>query len=97
MTYEVVANVHYGYVGRAAGFTEKRLLGGASEAQVSEARGETKDDPRDVQAIRKGFQLFNAGSAKGLNKSDLDANYYDKLPAGDGDPKGCAPCKRSIT
>jgi hypothetical protein len=96
MTYEVAANIHFGYVGRAAGFTEEHLLGGASEAQVSEGRGETKDDPRDVQAIKKGFELFNAGSPKGLNKSGLDANYYQNLPAGDGDPAGCEPCSTKL-
>jgi len=96
MTYEVGANIHFGYVGRAAGFTENRLLSGASGAQVSEGRGETKDDPRDVQAIRKGFALFNAGSPTGLNKSGLEANYYQNLPAGDGDPKGCEPCSTKL-
>jgi hypothetical protein len=96
MTYEAAANIHFGYVGRAAGFTEERLLSGASDAQVSEGRGETKDDPRDVEAIKKGFELFNAGSPNGLNKSGLKANYYQNLPAGDGDPKGCEPCPTKI-
>lgn len=97
MTYEVVANIHYAYVGRAAGFTESRLLGGAADAQVSEDRGETADDPRDVQAIKKGFALFDAGSPSGLTKSGLEANYYQNVPAGDGDPAGCEPCSTKLT
>ncbi|MFP5248188.1 MAG: polymorphic toxin type 44 domain-containing protein, partial [Thermoanaerobaculia bacterium] len=96
MTYEVPANVHYGYVGRVAGFTENRLLKGASDAQVSEGRGEKTDDPRDVQSIKKGFALFNAGSPDGLSKSGLGANHYDKLPAGDGDPAGCEACTTKL-
>jgi hypothetical protein len=97
MTYEAAANIHYGYVGRAAGFSEKRLLKGASDAQASEGRGETADDPRDVQAIKKGFELFDAGSPAGLSKSDLEQNYYQKLPKGDGDPAGCKPCEVKLT
>ena len=97
MTFEVAANIHFGYVGRPAGFTEEWLLGGAAGAQASEARGETADDPRDVQAIRKGFELFNAGSPNGLTKDGLDANYYQNLPPGDGDPAGCDPCPTQLT
>jgi hypothetical protein len=97
MTYEAAANIHYGYVGRAAGFSEKRLLKGASDAQASEGRGETADDPRDVQAIKKGFELFDAGSPAGLSKSGLERNYYQKLPKGDGDPAGCKPCEVKLT
>jgi hypothetical protein len=96
MTYEAPANIHFGYVGRAAGFTENNLLFGASGAQITEGRGETKDDPRDVQAIKKGFELFNAGSPKQLSKSGLEANYYEKLPAKDGDPAGCLPCSLEL-
>ncbi len=96
MTYEVAANIHFAFVGRHAGFSEERLLSGASDAQVAEARGETEDDPRDVAAIRKGFELFNAGSARGLSSSGLRSNYYENLPEGDGDPAGCDPCTTSL-
>ncbi len=96
MTYEVAANIHFGYIGRWAGFTENRLLSGASRAQASEGRGETTDDPRDVQAIRKGFELFNARSPAGLTRAGLESNYYHRLPAGDGDPAGCGACTTSL-
>ena len=35
-SYEVVANIHFGYVGRAAGFTELELLGGAGVFQLKD-------------------------------------------------------------
>jgi hypothetical protein len=96
MSYEAPANIHYGYVGRAAGFPEGFLLGGAALAQFLEFRGETKDADWDVEAIKYGINLFNAGSPSGLNKTGLKANYYENLPAGDGDPAGCEPCATTI-
>lgn len=96
MNYEAPANIHFGYLGRAAGFSEGFLLGGAAFAQFLEFRGETKDADWDVEAIRKGIDLFNAGSPNGLNKSGLEANYYENLPAGDGDAAGCEPCPTKI-
>jgi len=35
-SYEVVANIHYGYVGKAAGFTDIELLAGAGMAQLKD-------------------------------------------------------------
>ena len=35
-SYETVANIHYGYVGMAAGFMDVELLGGAGAAQVKD-------------------------------------------------------------
>lgn len=96
MSYEAPANIHFGYVGRAAGFPEGLLLGAATIAQVLEFRWETKDADWDVEAIKYGFSLFNAGSPNGLNKSGLKANYYENLPTGDGDPAGCEPCPTTI-
>ncbi|MEE9356641.1 MAG: DUF4157 domain-containing protein [Methylococcaceae bacterium] len=96
MTFEVAANIHFGYVGRAAGFSGDVLLDGASIAQILEFRGETKDDIRDVQAIKKGFDLFNTGSPNGLNNTGLEKNYYDQLPSRDGDPDGCEPCSKKL-
>jgi hypothetical protein len=97
MTFEVAANIHFGFVGRAAGFSESLLLRGAGIAQIAEFRGESRDDSRDVQAIEKGFHLFNTGSPNGLDKSGLERNYYDQLPVGDGDPDGCLPCSKKLS
>ena len=96
MSYEAPANIHFGYIGRAAGFSEAVLLRFAGLAQVVEFRGETKDDVRDVQAIRKGFALFNAGSPSALDATNLDLNYYENLGPNEGDPAGCEPCSKKI-
>jgi Domain of unknown function (DUF4157)/Bacterial toxin 44 len=92
MTYEAVANIHYGYVGRMAGFSESRLLSGASGAQAGEGRGETTDAPNDVEAIQVGFSLFDQRDPSAFTAADLPANHYDNLPEGDGDTAGCEPC-----
>lgn len=97
MTYEAPANIHFGYIGRHAGFSERTLLTGAALAQIGEARGETKDDPRDVQAIKKGFQLFNSGDPSGLTSAGLDQNYFENLGSKDGDPVGCEPCVSKLS
>ena len=92
MTYEAAANIHYGFVGRMAGFSESRLLSGAADAQKGEGRGETADDPRDVEAIKVGFKLFNKRDPNAFTAAELTANHYKNLPKGDGDPEGCVPC-----
>lgn len=97
MTYEAPANIHYGYVGRMAGFSESRLLSGAADAQTREGRGEIADDPRDVEAIKVGFSLFNQGNPSAFSAVDLTANHYKKLPKGDGDPEGCDACSAAYS
>ena len=89
MTYEVAANIHYGYVGRKAGFPEWFLLLGGDVAQTGEG---TSDDPRDVQAIKVGFKLYDEENPSGFSASELIANHYNNLPEGSGDPEGCTPC-----
>lgn len=88
MTYEAAANIHFGYVGRMARFSESRLLSGAADAQ----KGGTGDDPRDVQAIKVGFKLFKQKDPTAFTAADLTANHYKNLPKGDGDAKGCEVC-----
>jgi len=77
--YEAVANVHYGYVGRAAGFTSLELKAGAGAAQYQEyrnaewyrekiAEGEIGwhtyyDEPEDQAGIRIGLDLYNEGTS----------------------------------
>jgi len=75
--YEAVANIHYGYVGRAAGFTDFELKAGAGAAQYLEhrnaewyreriAEGEVGwhtyyDEPEDQAGIQIGLDLYNGG------------------------------------
>lgn len=70
--YDVWSNIHYGYVGRAAGFSAETLLTGASLEQLrqnlSDFRLPTRqpdtptlqsfDDPRDRKAIQIGIDLY---------------------------------------
>jgi len=92
MTFEAPANIHYGFIGRHAGFSEQTRLTGAGLAQFAELRGEWGDDSKDRQAIRKGFELFDASTPSALDATGLEQNYYENLPAGEGDPNGCEPC-----
>ncbi len=71
--YEVWSNIHYGYVGRAAGFSDATLLDGAGLEQVgsdlarlnapSKSSGVSGlrawDDPHDRAAISMGIDLFH--------------------------------------
>ena len=73
--YEAIANIHYGYVGRAAGFTNFELKAGAGAAQYQEHRnaewyrermaaGEVGwhtyyDEQEDQAGIQIGLDLYN--------------------------------------
>jgi hypothetical protein len=62
--YDLWSNMHYGYVGLAAGFTEVELRGGAAVASVQGnglrfliSQG-SLDDIRDTAAIEIGMELW---------------------------------------
>lgn len=57
--YDIWSNIHYGYVGRAAGFTEGKLKEGASTQQQVDSG--TEDDSADVESIAAGFALYQSG------------------------------------
>ena len=54
--YDIYSNMHYGYVGHAAGFTIDELKSGANIQQMFD-HGE-KDDTSDVDAIVEGFNMY---------------------------------------
>lgn len=71
--YDIHSNVHYGYVGSAAGFSESALLDGAGLAQLATYARQRRwpnlpsmvsagprgiDDPMDQAAIRIGISLY---------------------------------------
>jgi hypothetical protein len=72
--YDVWSNLHYGYVGTAAGFSESALLDGAGGEQIASdlLRGHAPkntsgvtglrawDDPYDRAAITLGIKLYRA-------------------------------------
>lgn len=82
--YDVWSNIHYGYVGRAAGFSETQLLDGAGVEQfwsevlkgerpvrsVSIAGPRAWDHPEDRAGIRIGMRLY-AWSPAGVTAQQL--------------------------
>jgi hypothetical protein len=52
--YDLWSNLHYGYVGREAGFTEVELRAGANAADLI---GQDRTDPGDDVAVRIGTEL----------------------------------------
>jgi hypothetical protein len=62
--YSVPGNIHYGYVGRAAGFTAVELHAGATYAQQTDPENVPwqnawhGDQPGDFRAIEMGIQLY---------------------------------------
>jgi hypothetical protein len=73
--YDIWSNLHYGYVGAAAGFSESKLLDGAGMEQIGSTLARFRppqqrpgvqgmrswDDESDQAAIQKGIQLFKQG------------------------------------
>lgn len=53
--YDIWSNIHYGYVGKAAGFTDSELQSGAALNDYLKRN----NDQEDVSAIRLGIQLWN--------------------------------------
>ncbi|GHD42292.1 hypothetical protein GCM10017083_07150 [Thalassobaculum fulvum] len=51
-------NLHYGYIGKAAGFTEFELIAGAIWQAIRDTDA-WWDDPKDQAAIRLGFALWD--------------------------------------
>jgi hypothetical protein len=91
--FDIWSNIHYGFVGKHAGFSEVELLNGAGYAQIGDNNKSLKswdtwkeyfknrtmdigdadfmggfDDPKDQQAIKIGFGLYDA------HKDDLTAD-----------------------
>ncbi|MFB7225564.1 polymorphic toxin type 44 domain-containing protein [Streptomyces sp. NPDC056227] len=54
--YDAWSNIHYGFLGRAAGFTGKQLHAGA-EADLGAATGKT--DPGDVITVQAGIDMYD--------------------------------------
>ncbi|EEM86589.1 hypothetical protein BK749_08255 [Bacillus thuringiensis serovar vazensis] len=67
LTGEDLGNFHFGYVGKAIGFTDFELKGGAGFYQVLSDTSEWAyyqtffDDPRDQEMIQLGIDYYNKG------------------------------------
>ena len=74
--YDVVANIHFGYVGRAAGFTSLELHLGAGWVQSQDSPGTGKwytlgDEPGDYWAVDMGIYIY-----KFVKPERLDAFWF---------------------
>ncbi|MBJ8099710.1 hypothetical protein JDS98_16650 [Bacillus cereus group sp. N11] len=67
LTGEDLGNFHFGYVGKAIGFTDFELKGGAGFYQILSGTAEWVyyqtyfDDPRDQEMIQVGIDYYNKG------------------------------------
>lgn len=71
--YDIWSNIHYGYVGLAAGFSETELVDSAS-AENSISTPGVPEPPSDTAAIRIGFELFKGT----LSVYELLRQLYEK-------------------
>ncbi len=90
--YDVWSNIHCGYVGRAAGFSEGQLLDGAGVEQfwsdvfrgtrptrsVSVAGPRRWDDPKDRAGIQIGIELYHNNPVHISTQQVLDAVLANK-------------------
>ena len=93
--YDVIANIHFGYIGRAAGFTGLELHVGTGQAQSKDTPGTgvwyaLGDDPLDYNAVQMGIDLFNWAKPTELRISTFRAmlglNYFNILAQGTRPP-----------
>jgi hypothetical protein len=59
--YDIWSNIHYGYVGRAAGFTEKQLVDAAKTENLGSNSG-TSEPASDTLSIQLGSALYTKGN-----------------------------------
>lgn len=73
--YDMWSNVHYGYVGRAAGFDSKTLIEGAS---VADPLLVGQDDPGDHMTMQAGVDLFDKHGLD-LTREQFHASVVDMI------------------
>ncbi len=84
---EYIGNMHYGFVGRGAGFSRNLLSSAAGAYQIYSGTSSIKwyksyfDDPSDQAAITKGMNYFRDGlpkttSSKSLTLSDVSDSEF---------------------
>ncbi|MER3427629.1 MAG: hypothetical protein C4334_05955 [Pyrinomonas sp.] len=73
--YDIWSNIHYGYVGRAAGFDAETLQQGAAVADGVAGR----NDSMDVLTVQIGIELWNRYGDQ-LTKEQLHHEVISRLP-----------------
>jgi len=85
--YDPWSNIHYGYVGRAAGFTHEELLSGADmQQQIDDgSRSTGGDPPQDKISIKIGMDLYDQQTpvtAELLIQKIESSTSFDRRPHG---------------
>jgi len=80
--YDIWSNMHYGFIGIKAGFSQEHLLEGANKAQIFDNAGATEDDPADREAMLEGMRL--AGIRETVTIADF-INITNRYPHWDAD------------
>jgi hypothetical protein len=75
--YDIYANVHFGFIGRAAGYTLELLQKGAGIQQLVDHLED--DPPEDKEMIRAGYSLFEKKEQEKVSASDF-LDILDKHP-----------------
>ncbi|WP_279586492.1 polymorphic toxin type 44 domain-containing protein [Naumannella halotolerans] len=73
LNYDVWSNIHYGYIGSVAGFSEKALSEGAASSLAG------RDDAGDQLSIRIGVSLYRRYGAGGVSDAQLAAAIRENL------------------
>jgi hypothetical protein len=77
MNYDVWSNIHYGYVGTAAGFSSQELQGAAN----SGLPGTGRTDLGDIISVQIGIDLYHRVGPRGLTTADVYAAIRSAIPA----------------
>jgi RHS repeat-associated protein len=88
--FDVIANIHFGYVGRAAGFGSLELHLGAGWAQSQDSPGTGKwytlgDEPADYWAVEMGIFMYQIAKPRRLDAFSFKlalGTYRNHLKAG---------------
>lgn len=81
LNYVVWSNIHYGYIGSVAGFSEKARSEGAASSLAG------RDDAGDQLSIRIGVSLYRRYGADGVSDAQLDAAIRENLTHPDWDTR----------
>lgn len=69
VNHDVPSNIHYGFIGKVAGFNDKSLTAIPGLVQTDDQW--PHDDPRDTSAIRVGIDFYDEMKGQGVNSGDL--------------------------
>jgi RHS repeat-associated protein len=95
VNFDVPSNIHYGFIGKVADFSDTALT--VAPGLVQEGGNWPHDDPVDTAAIQLGIDFYGMQKGQGINKVDLCA-ALKKAAAGlnKTGTEGCEPCAKPM-